>query len=198
MCYSPWGLSSFHALKGFEQNGYFPLNIRRIEKLLCLDTRKRDHTALSERGIVIPDLAPLETYLEVNTGTNSHISSFTCSRTEVVETDFSNLVVSRTLSKCAPVFLQFAGPKLLVPFREFLRHLLDLRDVYNPPFGDSSPDWTPTFHLVLGGALSLKPIITKRKSKLRKYSGNLVTNDAFIEEMEEEKQSTCFFLNFKF
>src|SRR5690348_5835625 len=88
----------------------------------------------------------------------------------------------------ATAFLQFAGPKLLEPFTDFVRHVHSKKSVYNPPIHDPEAKYEPDFHIILGGIVSVKEVKKPKQTKMNFASGRAGTTDDFIAQLRAKQK----------
>jgi hypothetical protein len=193
LTYKPYCEASIHAHRGFEKNGLCPLNIQTLRDKLGLDSRELDRRSLGQRGIVIPDLSPLDEFLQGKGSTmiqnklkNLYIIIIYLGENEeiIVASDFNQSQSGKTLSNLATSFLQFGGPKLLEPFTEYVKHIHKNKATYNPPVFDPQLPYEPDFHIILGGHVAVKEMKKAKQTKMNFASGRAGTSEDFIAELE--------------
>lgn len=106
--------------------------------------------------------------------------------------DFSDPTAGKTLTALAVPFLQFAGPKLLEPFKDFVDHVWMNKAVYNPPIYDNPPPFEPTFHVVLGGHIGIKPLKKGKITKMNFASGSVGTAPDFIKALGDQEKGIIY------
>jgi hypothetical protein len=94
------------------------------------------------------------------------------------------------LDSLAVAFLQFAGPKLLDPFSEFVKHVYQHANTYNPPIHDAEQPFVLTHNIILGGTVSVKEVKPPRQTKMNFASGRVATGSESLDELQVVYDST--------
>ncbi len=105
-------------------------------------------------------------------------------------TDFNQTQSGKALESLATSFLQFAGPKLLEPFTEYVKHVYSEKTIYNRPLHDPEVPYDPKFHIILGGHVSVKEIKKQKQTKMNFASGRAGTTDEFIAQLSAKQTGT--------